>query len=168
MNSKSGNTRILKRSLFVCTSILFMIGIVLFLMPAFFSAMHQSRTVVCKHNLRTLARAVLLYAEDYDQTLPDGKSWVDQTASYLQREQSLIYKCPELPDVKYSYAYHKAISSKPLSKIISPETTPMLYDSITLSKNATDLLTSLPKKGRHSSCNFIVFTDWHLSPLRTK
>lgn len=154
--------------IFVFTSILCVIGIVLFMVPAFFSQIHASRESGCRHNLRKLASAVLLYAEDYDQTLPDGKMWVDQTAHYLKSERPTIYNCPEMPKAKYSYAYHQILCGKSFFKIISPDTTPMLFDSVTQTKNATDLFTSLPKMGRHSGRNLIAFTDGHVSPKRMR
>jgi prepilin-type processing-associated H-X9-DG protein len=46
--------------------------------------------------------------------------------------------------------------------------TPLAFDSSTLTKNAHDPMTSLPKPGRHGGRNNILFCDGHIEMVEPK
>ncbi|MFI5385823.1 MAG: hypothetical protein ACHQ50_06850, partial [Fimbriimonadales bacterium] len=42
-------------------------------------------------------------------------------------------------------------------------TTPLIYDSVNLARNASDLVGSLPNPGRHHGHNNLCFADGHVA-----
>ena len=47
---------------------------------------------VCRNNLRHLAQALEMYAQDYDQRYPDSRRWVRPVAAYC--ENLTVFFCP--------------------------------------------------------------------------
>ena len=109
------------------------------------------RRTACMSNLKKIAQATLLYAQDYDDRLMPSGQWMDALAvasgkkpARLQSEDLL--HCPCLVALKgnlvYCYAYNSDLSNKKLSSFELPEHTALAYESNESRRNASDPLTS--------------------------
>ncbi len=126
----------------------------------------------CAENLQSLYFAFGKYVE-YNDGLPPAESWQDQDdlKAAIQKDEWL--HCPAVSnrhDNQFGYAYNVALSGrklqgKKLNKMPDAATTPLLYDSTNLAKNAHDSQTSLPKPGRHGGKNNILFCDGHIESV---
>ena len=130
--------------------------------PVFGRARDSALGTSCLSNLKQQSISFLMYTQDYDETLPLAKTWVDSTYPYNKNYD--VYRCPSLkkdsPEV-YGYAFNSKLSGILMKKITSPNTTTMIYDSSALSKNASDAVTSLPTPPRHPRGNNIGYADGH-------
>lgn len=138
----------------------FILGAILF--PVFAQAREKARDATCMRNLQEMARACTLYAEDHRRQLPLASSWMDAIAPYV-KEPDKTFRCPSVHREAFGYAYHSDFSRLPIEKAhatLAQE--PLIYDSVNLSRNATDPLTSLPNPPRHRSGrehNNVAFLD---------
>lgn len=71
------------------------------LLPVFAQARERARQTSCVSNARQLSLGILMYAQDYDETLPpvayedaagDDEQWMELIEPYLKSEQ--IFLCP--------------------------------------------------------------------------
>jgi prepilin-type N-terminal cleavage/methylation domain-containing protein/prepilin-type processing-associated H-X9-DG protein len=96
--------------LLVVIAIIAILAAILF--PVLSRAQEQSRKIECASNMRQLGLSMLMYASEYDQTLPpyslgagyqgmtgyggaDGPRWADMIYPYVKNLQ--IYVCPSAP-----------------------------------------------------------------------
>lgn len=131
----------------------------------------------CPANLQSVYNAFEQYAELNDK-LPDAAKWQDDTDFTSRIPQDEWLHCPAVSnrhDDKFGYALNDAIAGKklnlngkPLKSLPGAATTPLLYDSTTVSKNAHDVVTSLPKPGRHGGRNNILYLDGHVAAVAPK
>jgi len=119
--------------------------------------------IVCLSNLKQLALGLTMCSDDCDGSLPNRDAWMDLIEPYTKRpqiEHCSVVKSPGL----YGYALNASIDR--LSKVSNPVTTPLVYDSVNLARNASDLVTSLPNPGRHKGANNIAYADGHAKSAR--
>ena len=131
----------------------------------------------CPENLKGLYNAFAQYAELND-SLPPADKWEENTDFTSRVPQDAWLHCPAVSnghDDKFGYAYNTALAGKKLNLNGKPLNTypdaakmPLLYDSTNLSKNAQDAVTSLPKPGRHSGRNNILYLDGHVEAVAPK
>jgi type II secretory pathway pseudopilin PulG len=135
-------------------------GAILF--PVFAQARERARQASCMSNIRQLSLAMQMYAQDYDDRLPLRARWMDSLLPYTKNEALL--HCPSVRpggQTSYGYAFNSPLAGKKRSKLPSPATTPVLYDSRNLARNASDPMTSLPNPPRHLG-NVIGYADGHV------
>ena len=138
------------------------------LFPVFSQARESARTASCASNLKQLSLGALMYSQDYDDVFPDSKQWAEAISPYVKNNALLT--CPSVQkgsEPAYGYAMNRATSRVKLSKVRTPATVPMLYDSTNLIRNATDSFTSLPNPGRHGKVNNVAYLDGHVKHKRT-
>jgi len=105
-----------------------------------------------------------MYSTDNDGKPPPRDFWMDAIWDYTKNKQ--ILHC-DLVKGQGLYGYALNARVKTLgSNLPSPETTPLVYDSVNLARNASDLVNSLPKPGRHDGVNHVVYADGHVRTLR--
>lgn len=129
----------------------------------------------CPENLKSLYIAFQLYAQDWD-ALPPAPNWLDNDDLTSKVRQNEWLHCPAVSnrtDEKYGYAYNDSVATKPLNhKELKAQpnaaTTPLVYDSMNLAKNAHDAFASLPKPGRHSGRNNVLYLDGHVEAAAPK
>lgn len=141
-----------------------LIGIVAGLFVAAWSAsgrpVHAVRAVACMSNLKLMAAAAQAYADDHDGRLPADARWMDAILPY-GRYPALL-RCPEITrQDQYGYAFNSNLAQAVSAKIPSPDKTPLFYDSTNLGRNASDPVSSLPRKPRHGARNRLVYVDGH-------
>jgi prepilin-type processing-associated H-X9-DG protein len=126
----------------------------------------------CPENLRSLYIAFSMYTQDWD-ALPPAANWLENEDLTSKVRQDEWLHCPAVSnrhDDKYGYAYNesvagRALNHKPLKEMPDAGKTPLVYDSTKLNKNAHDAVTSLPKPGRHSGRNNILYCDGHVEAV---
>lgn len=122
----------------------------------------------CEENLKSLYTALKFYVQDWD-ALPPAKSWMENTDLVSKVTKNSWLHCPSVSngsDERYGYAYNATLAEKPLKlegkpldQMPNAANTPLIYDSSTLDKSAADANVSLPKQGRHTEKNFILYAD---------
>ena len=125
--------------------------------PVLSQSRNKARSISCLSNEKQISLGLLMYSQDYDEKFPPAKSWIDKNQPYVKNDS--LYHCPNAS--VFGYAFNKDLSGLPLAKISSPQTTIFIYDSSTLSKNATDSVTSLPSPPRHGRTNNVSYADGH-------
>jgi prepilin-type N-terminal cleavage/methylation domain-containing protein/prepilin-type processing-associated H-X9-DG protein len=78
MKGKKGFTLI---ELLVVIAIIAILAAILF--PVFAKAREKARQTTCKSNLMQIGKAIQMYAQDYDETLPFSSGWYILIAPYL-------------------------------------------------------------------------------------
>lgn len=131
---------------------------------------------VCLSNLKQIGTGIMIYEADFDDRMPPRDAWIDATYPYTKRLEA--FHCPNLEGSPWGYAFNGALDRKrfaaPLTVIHNSKheqiftgeaaSTPLVYDSVTLLKNASDLVTSLPAVPRHRRNN-IVYADGHAKAM---
>jgi prepilin-type processing-associated H-X9-DG protein len=123
----------------------------------------------CLSNLKRMALALRMYAEDNDDLLPFGGGWMDGCLPYLRHPDMTL--CPNVPyrydhQKRHGYAFNSDLARKALPAIKDPARQILLFDSTNLAKNAADPLTSLPTEPRHTDGNAVVYVDGHAKVLQ--
>jgi len=110
-------------------------------------------------NLKEVELALTFYTNDNDGRTPERDRWMDTSEPYMENPE--IEHCPEVKaPALYGYAINAGVTMLN-DKDPRAETTPLVYDSVDLAKNASDLATSMPQPGRHQGCNNVAFVDGH-------
>ena len=115
------------------------------------------RKTACISNLRLLARGITEYSDDNDGRAPLRDSWMDGVEPYCLLPE--IEHCPEVRgDGLFGYAFNASVKAM---RSQHEKTTPLIYDSLNLGKNASDPFASLPKPGRHQGRDNVAYVDGH-------
>ncbi|MCS6861494.1 MAG: DUF1559 domain-containing protein [Abditibacteriales bacterium] len=138
----------LRREGFTLIELLVVIAIIAILaailMPVFARAREKARQASCQSNVKNLATAILMYAQDYDELLPAGSRstgigairWGGQIQPYVKNLQ--IFTCPSANQFVYGglsgptggYGYNAcSLNNTPLASINKPAETIMIGDS---------------------------------------
>lgn len=126
---------------------------------------------ICMARLRKVGVALQTYAVDHDGCFPPAESWIDASWSLgakkdPENESESIFRCPTISKKRtgeYGYAFFDDLGLKPRSQLVDPKTTPMVFDSDLMSRNAHSGVESLPKVPRHRSgrSNNVLAADGH-------
>ncbi len=130
--------------------------------PVFVRAREKAKQVQCIHNQLQIARALTLYAADYDDTLPPASLWTDGVRPYLSDEAFL--QCPSVHHLECGYAFYQPLSNRKIKEISQPSYTPMLFDSTKGQRNYADSGESLAF--RHLNGVIVAFVDGHVRWLK--
>jgi prepilin-type processing-associated H-X9-DG protein len=106
--------------------ILAMMAAILF--PVFARGREKARQASCNSNLKQIALATLMYAQDYDGHLPDATHWQDQLFPYIKNRQLYVCPTPE-PGTGNTYAMNRRLSAARASDYPSPSQTIVFYDA---------------------------------------
>lgn len=147
-----------------CVLLIGMAAVILF--PVF-ARSRGPRQFSCLSNMKLLALAMRMYAEDCDERLPAGPGWMDATYPYTRNET--LFVCPAVKTTGsgfvYGYAYNSVLARTHLPKASGSKVAPLLYDSSNLVRSAFDPVTSLANPPRHAGRNVIAFTDGHAKAM---
>jgi hypothetical protein len=144
------------------------------LVPVFASAREKAREVSCLSNLKEQGLAALTYSQDWDNTLPAARGWMETLEPYVTKADNGLhgasiqsrFQCPDavanysgtLKNV-YGYAYNSRLSRVKLDKVEAPAEMVMIFESSSLLRNADDPFRSVARPGRHYGGNVICFAD---------
>ncbi|MFY9234791.1 MAG: hypothetical protein WAO58_10075 [Fimbriimonadaceae bacterium] len=124
----------------------------------------------CLSQVKQLALGGLMYMGDWNDRLPPALGWMDSIKPYHKNQDLEV--CPEVAKSKgaYGYAFNSALDLKPVSDFPKLESTPLIYDSVSNWRNATDPFASLPKPGRHGKdkrYNFVSYLEGNAKAMFT-
>ncbi|MFH1855115.1 MAG: DUF1559 domain-containing protein [bacterium] len=138
MSKKSGFTLI---ELLVVIAIIAILAAILF--PVFAKAREKARQTSCLSNEKQIALAVIMYAGDYDETLPPYYSfgsltyWVDMVMPYCKNTQ--MFACPSNSN-KSQYASYGCNYNWPFSNFEQSGWPPESGDSLGSIKRPSEIM----------------------------
>ncbi len=94
------------------------------LFPVFARAKEKAQATVCLSNVKQLGIAVLMYAADHEDTLPEADSWKDAITEYAGDNEAL-FVCPVTGQ---RYIFNEVLSAVALKDMDNPAETPMLWE----------------------------------------
>jgi len=115
------------------------------------SARMKARSMTCEANLKKLSFALLIYAEEHKNHLPDAAHWREELRPYLKPGDNL--GCPEVKSGD-GYAMEPRLSKTDLDTLENPSETILLYETDAPDQKPRPPLT----KTRHGAPN-IAFVD---------
>ena len=131
-------------------------------------------------NAGQLARALQMYAQDYDDHLPQASSWVTSTGRYIRTipaSRTPALRCPSVPGTDPSaigYAFNAELSGKSRASVGALALARLVYDTTSKAPNASDAVTTLPNPPRHAQRQFrraslpfnvIAYADGHVKAV---
>jgi prepilin-type N-terminal cleavage/methylation domain-containing protein/prepilin-type processing-associated H-X9-DG protein len=155
---RSGFTLI---ELLVVIAIIAILAAILF--PVFAKAREKARQSSCLNNQRQIAVAILMYAQDHDEVLPDHSSvW-----SEINVDRNILMCPTKGKKVANAYVFNSYVSSMSLGELQAPTetflttdgqhaatTSPLTYDNVAYFAEDTDQ--------RHSNAAVTSFLDGHV------
>ena len=156
-----------------CSCVVLIIPLTIALLyPAFRQArdkgLDRAHAQMCLTNVKQMSLGVIFYVQDYDETFPRSKNWMTDLKPYIKNAK--VFHCPSVSTfneggggAEFGYAFNSPLSSLSLAKLDHPAQTGMIFDSSTLTENASDPLTSLPTPSRHNheTMNTFGYVDGH-------
>jgi len=121
---------------------------------------HRDPKMACLSYEKQISLAIKMYSDDYDDTLPRAKRWMDLIFDYTKNTM-LIHEPTIARQDEYGYAFHDRASGKKITKIAHPESFELVFDSILMKRNAYGGTWSMPEPGRHDGGNNIAYVDGH-------
>jgi len=118
------------------------------LLPVFGRAKEKAQEAASLSNVKQLGMAVLMYAADHEETLPEANSWEEAIAEYVG-DNKAIFICPATGQ---SYTFNEALSCVDLKDLDNPQQTPMLWAPLRVTKRAAG-----PYQGQFAVC----YADGH-------
>jgi prepilin-type N-terminal cleavage/methylation domain-containing protein/prepilin-type processing-associated H-X9-DG protein len=125
--------------LLVVIAIIAILAAILF--PVFARAREAARATSCRNNLKQITTAMMMYTQDYDETL--GHSWIDSPNNwtwryYLQpyQKNTQVNKCPSSRFAD-SYGFYPALNRRSLASLEVPADTVMFMDAANVTNTAT-------------------------------
>jgi len=125
------------------------------------AAQEAARKAICLSNLKQLALAMHMFAEDHQQRLPNAEDWMGSIVPYVRDAKALLH-CPSDSGHEYSYALNSAAAGRPLGEFDDPGNTVLLFESNSGRLNAADPITSLCDPPRHGNGNNFAYVDMHV------
>jgi prepilin-type processing-associated H-X9-DG protein len=153
-------------SIFLATMMLMLLAI---LMPALARAKAQAQRVVCAKNMSVLGKAMLIYANDYDNKFPTSSEWCDLLIKYADVNEGM-FRCGGAFGCRSTRCY-KGVSGKlcsyAMNKNIAELGTKALPDMVLLFETSAgwnqagglEILSTNNHRGE--GCN-ILFADLHV------
>ena len=128
------------------------------LVPAFVKSDGALPRITCRSNLRQIAQAIQMYADDYDRKLPPAAKWCDSAYPYLKTNS--VFACP-IRSGSYGYAFNALLDRRSLNTITCPATTPAAFDTSLDKRNAADSLRSFvtPHRKRQGTFGYVAFLN---------
>jgi len=136
--------------------------------PVFLRARAAAKRAECLSNMKQIALATLMYAQDWDEVLPLAESWSDGLTPYTKNRE--IFVCPARRGAKCGYAYNEALHALPLvyfsefSESVAARTVMFLESD--LGWNGSGSADALPAAPRHMDSDNFAFCDGHVQVLR--
>ncbi len=172
--------------LLVVIAIIAILAAILF--PVFAKAREKARQASCTSNLKQIGLAQMMYAQDYDESLPNhtevaGQDWPLMIVPYVKNGQ--IFRCPSAPfyghqlvdgsDLSYGYNCGH-IGNRSLAYLQHPATTIMCADSISDNRIGPITAIRIARCGdansnclagdRHNDTLNVGFCDGHVKAMK--
>ena len=117
----------------------------------------------CQSHLKQVMLGALQYAQDYDDTFPGTRKWIDDLAPYVRTEA--IFRCPALPaGSNYGYALNQNLNQIKTANLDNITQTVAIYETTSLVRNECG--TGDERAYRHMNGSNIAFVDGHVKWYR--
>ena len=130
------------------------------LLPALAKAQQKAQSVACMNNVKQLALAAKMYADDNKNQFPPAATWCDAIQSYVGSEQP--FKCPAArSDERSNYALNARLAGTAENKIEVAATTVLIFET----DGGWDVSGGpelLPNRPRHGRAVGVAFADGHV------
>lgn len=133
------------------------VWLLLFAVPGGHSK-ESAKRAMCLSNVKQLASALLMYQEDHGR-LPHRDAWMSAAEKLVESGFETGFRCPVVFREGYGYAFNSRLDRKDINTLVGPGSVPIVYESISLARNASDPVASLPNPARHDGGNAIAFAD---------
>lgn len=146
------------------------------LVPIMAQAREKAMQAACATNLKQLCLATLMFAEDWDETLPVPEAavrppvppetgltkdnWVRALEPYLANRQ--VFRCPAAPELEVGYAFNQALLGRKLGDIPNPVQTVLLFESDLGGESPVGGVEALVAEARHAGLVNLGFVDGHV------
>jgi prepilin-type processing-associated H-X9-DG protein len=129
------------------------------LAPAIEQARERARQVECASNLRQVALAAHLYANDHEGRLPAADNWVEALQPYFQNRDILRFlRCPDAPGQPVAYALNSRAAGQRIEDL--PTDMVLFFETSKNEPNPADAGTSVAV--RHPGGANYAFVDGHV------
>lgn len=130
------------------------------------SGQQKARCASCLSNLKQIALAALMYAQDHDETFPDAEQWMEQLIPYIG-ENDAIFHCPAAEGMQYGYAMNDEVSGISLGEVSMPSQTVIFFETNTDERNAHGGVGDIANPSHHEDdLNNFAFCDGHCMVMR--
>jgi len=130
------------------------------ILPAVAKARDNARMTQCLNNQRQIALAILVKAQDNNDTFPSADTvWGDINMP----PKTLICPNADGPGTN-SYGYSAGLAGKPMGRVEFTAQTPLLADCVEGAGNLLFLPTDIAR--RHTDRAVVVFVDGHTEPVK--
>jgi prepilin-type processing-associated H-X9-DG protein len=131
------------------------------MLPALAKAKARAQTVNCVSNLKQLALAARIYANNSGDKFPNASNWCDAIQSHARSER--IFHCPSDRNTLCSYGYNAALSGMAEGKV-NPAT--VMFFEIPGGWNVSGGPEQLIQKSRHLTTVNVAFADGSVQQMR--
>lgn len=135
------------------------------LLPALAQAKARAQSINCMNNLKQLALAGMMYANDHQGHFPSGDNWCDAVGPYVGGRAT--FRCPTGdPEQPCHYAFNARLAGLDPKSLTNPARTVLFFetDGGWNRSGGPELLTNRP---RHRNAVGLAFADGHCE-IRTR
>ncbi len=97
--------------------------------PVFSKARGKAIQTNCGSNLKQISLAMLMFAQDNNQTLPDPSNFREQIKPFMGPNAEQLFTCPASGKGEESYEMNPNLAGASLTTINNPAQVPMVYDA---------------------------------------
>lgn len=119
----------------------------------------EAQAMTCLSNMRQLMLGLLMYTQDFDETLP-GATWARDLLPYIGDNEPLL-RCPERPDVPVGYALNEKLIGASLKDIKRPWEIVALFEVSGGGESQVGNAADVPDPGFHNGMLAVGFVDGH-------
>ena len=131
-------------------------------LPALAKAKNRAHTIQCVNNLRQLALAARMYADQHGDRFPNATNWCD----LIQPGTSVrVFQCPASRGSLCGYGYNAAVSGQPVDEV-NPST--VLFFEIPGGWNVSGGPEQLIQASRHGGVINVAFADGSVRQISVK
>jgi hypothetical protein len=110
----------------------------------------------CVNRMREVNQGLMMYAADYDDTLPIGADWMDRVDQYVSPNSD--FQCPVVEannPAEFGVAMHTQIDGQTLDSFPDRSLIITLFESTDLSESALGTEADKPPVARHNDHNVL-------------
>lgn len=83
---------------------------------------------VCKDNIKQVTTAMLVYATEHDEKLPEGASWQDDIKVHLAGDEEAVEALLHCPATGQPYVFNKKIAGTAIKELGSLAEVPLIWE----------------------------------------
>jgi hypothetical protein len=131
-----------------------------FIIAVIFGALEKMRMSACYENENQIWMGLMMYADDWHETLPPADRWTERIMPQIMFAG--ILKCPnDNSPEKCSYAFNAALSGRSLNDIPSQDKTVLIFETSRPGDAPVGGPNDVANPGRHKGGNFFTYVDGH-------